>query len=105
MILKRRAVRLALKELAKDAEDSHVIARRLKDAGITGGIGMFNCPIAQYLRRTTGVKARVLPNSVTNGWLSRVPVKIPGTVSAFIKLYDDGYYPELESYREMEMLS
>ena len=98
MLLKRRAVRLALRELANGADDARGIANRLKEAGVKGGHRPENCPVACYLRQKTGLKVKVFPNTVTNDWITKIPVRTPGTISAFIRLYDNGYYRELEGY-------
>lgn len=98
MLLKRRAVRLALKKLTDGADDSYAIAQRLREAGIKGNHHPTSCPIANYLRRETGVDVRVYEKKVTNNWASRVPIIPPSKVAAFIRLFDQGYYPELDGY-------
>jgi len=99
MLLKRRAVRLALKELANGADDAREIANRLKAAGVKGGHRPDNCPVAHYLKQKTGLKVSVGPGTVTNDWVTRVPIWTPSKVSVFIELYDNGYYRELEGYQ------
>lgn len=98
MLLKRRAVRLALKELAKDAEHPDAVAQRLRDVRVTGRRGdTESCPIANYLRRKTGLKVEVEYMDTTNDWVTKLPVKNPYVVSRFIRSFDSGHYPDLES--------
>jgi len=83
-----------LERLCADLGDSpDAIAAFLEGQGIKGfRMSAFQCPVAIYLSRATGVRIGVASYIGENERNDIVP---PGPVSKFVQAFDVGYYPQL----------
>lgn len=73
------------------------IAARLVELGDVGGHSVFDCPLSTFVRREVGVTV-----VVANSWWRFIdpfaaPRVLPAPLAAFVRNYDMGCYPELES--------
>lgn len=91
-----------LAALVEDFTSADQLAAKLSNMGHCGGIGSAgDCPVAVYLKvaggfgrvRVDGVSITIYDRDAT--WAT---VATPDVVSAFIRAFDRGRYPELLAY-------
>jgi hypothetical protein len=93
-------------ELRKLGKSADAIARALRRKGIKGAHAWESCPIARFTTRKLGyMHAQVTAYRITvwtnnhDSTCDRTEIITPLHIAAFIKRFDAGKYPALESKR------
>lgn len=85
----------ALEKLAAEGDPDR-IATYLTEHGHKGGHHTSTCPVASYLRASTGWRVNIAPTIYVVPGAHAVAANLPDVIGQFVRRFDESRYPALE---------